>query len=165
MITLRFVDDQTSWVSAIIRGAQFGVAWSHVESVTPDGFYLGALMAGGVQKRPSNYDKKFTSELFVNLPASDEQGAAFYAFLESKIGLAYDEIAILEMAAGALSGEAQNWPAANAYICSALVTAGLLTAGIIKAAPATVRLATPRDVLVGCAALIAIGGTDTGNNH
>lgn len=156
-VRLRFVDTQGDFVSAVIRGAQFGVAYSHVEAVTPDGFYLGALMSGGVQKRPATYDTTWTSELFVDVPATDAQAAMFYAFLTSKIGLLYDELAILEMAAGVLTGEAQDWPSADAYICSALQTAALLTAGLVKGAPATVRLATPRDVLVGCAALTPLG--------
>jgi hypothetical protein len=61
------------------------------------------------------------------------------------------------MADGVVTGEAPNWPDSPSWICSALITAGLLTAEIIKAAPATVRLATPRDVLVACSALTIIG--------
>jgi hypothetical protein len=156
-VILRFVDTQSNWVSAIIRGAQFGVCYSHVEAVTKEGFYLGALMSGGVQLRPSTYDTTWTSELFVGVPTTDEQEAIFWDFLMSKIGLPYDHAAIIEMAAGVLTGEAQHWPTAQAFICSALQTAALLTAGIIKGAPATVRLAMPRDVLVACAALTPIG--------
>jgi hypothetical protein len=93
----------------------------------------------------------------VDVPASDSEASAFYDFLRSKIGLPYDMMAIAEMADGALTGEAPSWPSANSYICSALQTAALLTAGLIKGAPATVRLSTPRDVLVACAALTPIG--------
>jgi hypothetical protein len=160
-VRLRFVDTKDSLVSHIIRGAELGLPYSHVEAVTPDGQYLGALMDSGVQSRPSSYDTTWSQQLFVDLPASEAQAAAFYDFLKSKIGLPYDMTAIAELADGALTGEAPNWPTANAYICSALQTAALLTAGLIKGAPATVRLATPRDVLVACAALTTIGAPQT----
>jgi hypothetical protein len=156
-VRLRFVDTNDSLVSRVIRGAELGFAYSHVEAVTPDGQYLGALSDGGVQSRPSTYDTTWTRQLFVDVPATDQQSAAFFGFLHSKIGLPYDFAAIAEMADGVLTGEAPDWTAANAYICSALQTAALLTAGLIKSAPATVRLATPRDVLVACAALTPIG--------
>lgn len=156
-VKLKFVDTNDNLVSRVIRGAELGLAYSHVEAVTPNGQYLGALSDGGVQSRPSTYDTTWSQQLFVDVPATDPQAAAFYAFLQSKIGLPYDFTAIEEMADGALTGEAPDWSAANAYICSALQTAALLTAGLIKSAPATVRLATPRDVLVACAALTPIG--------
>lgn len=155
-IRLRFVDTNDNLISRIIRGAELGVPWSHVEAVTPDGLYLGALMDGGVQARLASYDTTWTRQLFVDVPATAEQEATFFTLLRSKIGLPYDELAIAELAEGALTGEAPSWPDMQAYICSALQTAALLAAGIIKGAPATVRLATPRDVLVGCAALVAI---------
>lgn len=156
-IRFRFVNTTDSLVSRIIRGAQFGVPYSHVEAVTPDGFYLGALMDGGVQKRASTYDNEYNSELIVSIPVSVDQENTFYNFLESKIGLPYDQLAIMEMAEGVLTGENPNWPTMNAYICSALQTAAAIMCGLFKAAPATVRLATPRDVLVGCAALVPLG--------
>ena len=40
---------------------------------------------------------------------------------------------------------------------SALQTAALLKAGVIRAAPAGVRLTTPRDLLNMCAALTTVG--------
>jgi hypothetical protein len=163
-VRLRFVDTNDSLVSRVIRGAELGLAYSQVEAVTPDGLFLGALSGGGVQSRPSSYDTTWSQQLFVDAPATDPQAAAFDSFLQSKIDLPYDMTAIAEMADGALTGEAPNWPAANAYTCSALVTAALLTAGLIKGAPATVRLATPRDVLVACAALTPIGAPEV-NPH
>lgn len=124
----------------------------------PDGTLLGAHSDGGVQARSRDYDKgQWTRELFVTLPCSVAQDAMFEAFLRAQIGKPYDMAAIEEMALGALAGEAPSWPSSPAWICSALQTAALLTAGIIKGAPATVRLATPRDVLIACAALVAVG--------
>ena len=160
-IRLRFVSANDLF-SRIIRGAEMGFTWSHVESVTPGGLYLGSVIQGGVQARPSDYDKgQWTQELFVDLPATDGQSQAFYAFLVSQVGKKYDEEAIGEMAIGELTGEAPDWANASSWICSALQTAALLTAGIVKAAPATVRLATPRDVLCMCSALTNVGKAQT----
>src|ERR1700680_1822591 len=64
---------------------------SHVEAVTPDGFYLGAHISDGTQKRPKDYDAgKFSHELFLTLEATDEQSAAFYKFLDGHVGEPYD---------------------------------------------------------------------------
>ena len=163
-VRLRFVDTNDGLVSRVIRGAELGLAYSHVEAVTPNGLYLGALSDGGVQARPSSYDTTWSQQLFVDAPATNAQASAFYDFLQSKVGLPYDMTAIYEMADGALTGEAPNWPAASAYTCSALITAALLTVGLIQGAPATVRLATPRDVLIACAALTPIGPAEV-NPH
>ena len=162
-ITLRFVTSGfedgviSGLISKTIRGAEFGFWASHVEALMPNGMLLGAH-GDGVTAVPRDYDKgKFSQELYVEVPCTDDQAAAFYAFLRSKLKLPYDYEAIGEMAVGVLSGEAPDWQSSPSYICSALQTAALLTAGIIKGAPATVRLATPRDVLVACAALTTIG--------
>jgi hypothetical protein len=160
-VRLRFVT-ATDIFSRIIRGAEMGFWASHTEAVTPTGQYLGALTSGGVQARPAWYDNgQWTQELFVDLPATDAQSAVFYAFLTAQIGKPYDEEAIGEMAIGELTGEAPDWANASSWICSALQTAALLTAGIVKAAPATVRLATPRDVLCMCSALTNVGKAQT----
>ena len=156
-VTLRFVTDGDI-VSAAIRGGEMGFWASHVEALTPDDKLLGAHYDGGVQARARSYDAgQWKQELFVTLPATDAQAAAFYAFLMSQVGKPYDMTAIGEMALGVVTGEAPNWAQSPSWICSALQTAALLTAGLMKAAPASVRLATPRDVLVGCAWLTAIG--------
>ncbi len=156
MIVLRFVSSN-DLVSRIIRGGQLGFPYEHVEAKMPDGALLGAHFDGGVQARPTDYDKKYVRDLYVSVPADYGQTLAFVAFLRSQIGKPYDVIAIAEMADGVVTGEAPSWPDSPSWICSALITAALLTAGIIKGAPATVRLATPRDVLVACAALTPIG--------
>lgn len=156
-VTLRFVTDGDI-VSAAIRGGEMGFWASHVEALTPDGKLLGAHYAGGVQARTRDYDAgQWKRQLFVVLPATDDQARAFYAFLASQVGKPYDMTAIGEMALGVVTGEAPNWAQSPSWICSALQTAALLTSGIMKSAPASVRLATPRDVLVGCAWLATIG--------
>jgi hypothetical protein len=155
-ITLRFVSSN-DLVSRVIRGAELGFHYQHVEAKLPDGTLLGAHINGGVLARPAGYDTTYDEDLYVEVPCSSEQAAAFEAFLWSQVGKPYDVVALAEMADGALTGEAPDWPNSQSWICSALQTAALLTAGIIKSAPATVRLATPRDVLVACAALTSIG--------
>lgn len=161
MITLRFVtrDDP---VSRIIRRGEMGFWASHVEALMPDGTLLGAHYDGGVEARPHDYDKdQWSKDLYVNVPCDSAQTQAFEDFLKAQIGKPYDMAAIWEMAAGTLTGEAPDWPHKPSWICSALQTAALLKAGILKAAPATVRLATPRDVLVAIAALTEIGTPQT----
>lgn len=162
-ITLRFVSDGTGdLISRCIRGGQLGCWPSHVECRMPDGTLLGAHEPGGVQARAPGYDIGLWAEqLYVDVPCTVGQAEMFHAFLTAQVGKPYDLIAIGEMAEGALTGEALSWPLSGSWICSALQTAALLSAGIIKGAPATVRLATPRDVLVACAALVAIGDPES----
>jgi hypothetical protein len=155
-ITLRFVSS-SDIVSRIIRGGELGFLYQHVEARMPDGTLLGAHADGGVQARAADYDKTYIQDLYVTVPCQPDAVATFHDFLRSQIGKPYDMKAIAEMADGFVTGEAPSWPDSPSWICSALITAGLLTAEIIKAAPATVRLATPRDVLVACSALTIIG--------
>jgi len=163
MITLRFVTDSDP-VSDTIRRGEMGFWASHVEALMPDGTLLGAHTDGGVAARPRDYDaSQWSQQLYVQVPCSDAQAQEFTAFLQSQLGKPYDMAAIAEMALGVLTGESPNWPQKPSWICSALQTAALLSAGIVKAAPATVRLATPRDVLVALSALVAIGTPQTRN--
>ena len=156
LITLRFVSS-SDLVSRIIKGGQMGFGYQHVEALMPDGALLGAHIQGGVQARAGGYDfGTFSHDLFVTIPCADAAQTAFETFLTEQIGKPYDTLAIAELADGFLTGEAPNWPASPSWICSALQTAATITAGIIKGAPATVRLATPRDVLCMCAALVPL---------
>jgi hypothetical protein len=163
VIRLRFVAGDDLF-SRIIRGAQLGFSLTHVEAVTPEGTLLGAHTDGGVQNRTPGYDEgRWTKQLFVDLPATTAQAHAFYSFLIGQVGKAYDMDALAEMAEGVLGIPLPDAPAhlATAWICSALQTAALLTAGIVRAAPATVRRATPRDVLCMCAALAPVSQSET----
>jgi len=127
---------------------------SHVEAVTPDGFYLGAHLDGGTQKRPKDYDAgKFSHELFLTLEATEEQAAAFYAFLDAHVDEPYDWKAIL----GFLLPKHEHTP--NHAICSALITLGLRTPSCEYfrwplAAPA--HLVDPRDLLLMLSARMAV---------
>ena len=154
-IILRFVSSD-DLASRIIRGAELGFTYQHVEAQMADGTLLGAHISGGVQARAADYDIAYQQDLYVELPCADAQSVVFENFLRGQLGKPYDVLALAEMADGVLTGEAPDWPSSPSWICSALQTAALLTAGVIKGAPATVRLATPRDVLVACAALTTI---------
>ena len=161
-ITLRFVSSN-DLTSRIIRGAEMGFLYQHVEALMPDGSLLGAHIDGGVQSRDRNYDAgQYVQDLIVAIPCSDEQQEAFEAFLKAQIGKPYDLSALMEMADGFITGEAPNWEHSAEWICSALITGAALQStvsgnpGIFRGAPATVRLATPRDVLCMVAALVPL---------
>lgn len=126
MIRIRFVtcDDPISAAIRLQAGICMPFTPSHTEALTPDGkSYIGAHAQGGVAAKPVGYDadqlmtlpsgKK--SKAIVSLPSTDEQEAAFYAFLQSKIGEPYDWGAILDFADPDL-----NLHAPDHIICSAL---------------------------------------------
>ena len=97
-ITLRFVSSN-DLTSRIIRGAEMGFLYQHVEALMPDGSLLGAHIDGGVQSRDRNYDAgQYVQDLIVAIPCSDEQQEAFEAFLKAQIGKPYDLSARMEMA-------------------------------------------------------------------
>ena len=118
---------------------------SHVEALTPDGgFYLGSMTDRGVQKRPVGYDKgNINHELLLPVDATAEQDAAFWKFLESKIGEPYDSPAIF----GFIIPVHEHL--LNHAICSALITLALRACkwfAFPLAAPA--HLIDPRDLLL-----------------
>ena len=117
---------------------------SHVEALTPDGYYLGAHLLGGVQKRVVGYDKReMVHELLLTLDATPAQDQTFYNFLEAHLGDPYDWRAVL----GFLLPEHEHTPQHS--ICSALITLALRACGWFSwplAAPA--HLIDPRDLLL-----------------
>ncbi len=125
---------------------------SHVEAVSPDGFYLGAHFSGGVQKRPKDYDAgKFSHELFLTLETTEDQAVAFYAFLDKHIGEKYDWRAIV----GFIIPEHEHIP--NHTICSALIALALRSCNYFQwplAAPA--HLIDPRDLLLVLSGRMAV---------
>jgi hypothetical protein len=146
-IVVRFVKSIGLSSDAIVALEKVAIPFtpSHVEAVTPDGYYLGAHLSGGVQKRPKNYDATdFSHELFLTLDGvTDAQSAAFYSFLESHIGEPYDWKAIL----GFLIPEHEH--TLDHAICSALITLALRACEWFPfplAAPA--HLVDPRDLLL-----------------
>lgn len=134
-ITIRFVTENDT-LSAMIR-IQAGICVpftpSHAEAVSQDGkFYIGQHLSGGMLARPVGYNSAklmklpdgTMSEKIVVLPCTDEQEAAFYAYIDSKIGQPYDWKSILSFI-----DPAWNLHDFNHLICSAIMTAGLRTKG------------------------------------
>jgi hypothetical protein len=98
-IKLRFVDGG-SFVSDLIElreGTCMPINPSHVECVDGD-LYIGQHMDGGMQARKKGYDEPFRGELFVDLPCTDEQRAAFYKWVYDSINEPYDWQAIIGFA-------------------------------------------------------------------
>lgn len=146
---IRFVRG-TAWESMAIA-AQEKTAMpftpSHVEAMSQDGkSYIGAHMDGGVQARPVGYDKATVqNEVLLQLEATPDQDAAFFAFLTAHLGEPYDWRAILGFILPAHEHQT------NHAICSALVTLALRAPGCEwfrwrLAAPA--HLVDPRDLLL-----------------
>lgn len=143
---LRFVRGSDSISRLIIAQEKTAmpITPSHVEAVTPDGFYLGAHYSTGVEERKPGYDSAWLAgELILPLPATPEQDAAFYTFLRSKIGEPYDWSSIFGFV---LTGHHHE---VDHAICSALVSLALRHCGWFAsplAAPA--HLVSPRDLLL-----------------
>ncbi len=154
MIVVRFVRSVGLASDGIVALEKTAMPFtpSHVEAVTPDGLYLGAHLDGGTQKRPKDYDAgRFSHELFLTLEATEEQSAAFHAFLDAHVGEPYDWEAILGFLVPA------HHHAPNHAICSALVTLALRACGYFRwplAAPA--HLIDPRDLLLMLSARMAV---------
>lgn len=71
----------------------------HVDVMAPEGTLIGAHIGGGIQERPNDYEK-WGLRIRVTVPASDEQAAAFHAYVRSMIGTPYDVKDILGIALG-----------------------------------------------------------------
>jgi hypothetical protein len=127
-IILRFVHNPTGpWLSRLlVRLILFQMrsptGYSHVEAVTPDGFYLGAH-ATGVEKRRMDYDAGAVGlrEKFVLLTVTADQAAKFYHYLNSAevLGERYGFWAILGFVFRF------NINKAHTVVCSALMTLAL----------------------------------------
>lgn len=127
-IILRFVAGNDVESQAIIARSPLCMpdTPSHVECVTPEGLYAGERVSGppGMAERKPGYDASYLAhEWFVHLPATDEQHAAFYAYMKNSIGEPYDWKAILDYA---LPVDFHDF---NHAICSAKMVLGLRTKG------------------------------------
>jgi hypothetical protein len=151
MIRVRFVTTEDP-VSAGISFAEYGFWATHAEAVMPDGTLLGAHYDGGVQARPSDYDKgKFKRQGIVEIPADDTTTNRFHAFMTSQVGKPYDITAIAAFVAR------RDWREPDSWFCSELVAAGLEDAGWFAAPLATeVNHLTPRDLLLIISGRVAI---------
>jgi hypothetical protein len=157
IIRVRFV--RTKGIAGDLIALQAGIAMPftpiHVESVTPDGFYFGQHICGGMQKRPAGYDaNELIHEKFVAVRCTAKQVAAYYAYLDSKENQPYDWTSILSFVDPAL-----NLHQFNHLICSAITTAAFRTEGCeIFPWPLTVPFhhISPRDLLLMLSALTEI---------
>jgi len=154
LIRLRFVTS-TDLSSRLIRyqgGVSMPFTPSHAECVSQDGkSYIGAHLDGGVMARPLDYDAGSLmtlpdgskSERIVELPCSDAEEAAFYAFVHSKIGEPYDWKAILGFVDPGHQHDLDH------IICSAFMSAALRASGYFQW-PMTVPYhhISPRDLML-----------------
>ena len=154
MIRVRFVTsaDPVSW---LIRAAEMGFLFSHVECVMPDGTMLGAHADGGVQARPSGYDAAYNPiETIVEVLSPSDKEAAFHDFLLAQIGKPYDMGAIAALAGreawateeAILADLQKPWETPDRWICSELIDDALEVAGVLPRSPIKPSTRTPRDV-------------------
>ena len=96
---------------------------THVDAVTPDGYYLGAHYTTGVEERKPGYDpwvpKDKLHELILPLSATAQQDKIFYDYLQSHIGEPYDWAAIHGFVVPG------HYHTLYTTICSALITGAL----------------------------------------
>ena len=71
---------------------------SHVEAVMPDGSIIAALIGDGVVRKPGDYDKTSTSQIFVDVAMSDFALHAWEKYLKSRLGRPYDLTALFGLA-------------------------------------------------------------------
>lgn len=118
-IVLRFVRGNDVFSDGIVLDT--GGNYSHVECVTPEGKFLGALSDGGVQARAPGYDAgQIKYDWFVPLPVSINMASVFYADAEKHIGEPYDFAAIAGFVAH------MNLHEKGCVICSAFQTLRLI---------------------------------------
>lgn len=109
-IRLRFVlhTDFIAQAMVLYQHVCMPFAPGHVECVTPDGRYLGMHWKepSGMQYREVGYDVGTISqlsdgrlaEIFIDLPATEEQTNKFYKLANDSIGESYDIMAFVEYA-------------------------------------------------------------------
>ena len=147
-------------VSDTIRAAQLGYPYTHAEAEVPGG-YLGAHARGGVAMRPVGYDAApGMVERFYALEVSDEQAAAFHAYLAAQLGKPYDFAAIADFVGAAfihpVSVRAEGaWLEPHAWFCSELMAAALIHAGVFPGdLAAGARQVTPQNLAFALSGLV-----------
>ena len=154
MIRLRFVAGNDTASLAIILRSQICMPFtpSHVECVTPEGKYVGQHGKGGMLARDPGYDKAtLAHELFLDLPATNEQTNVFYDYISSKLNQPYDWRSIVDYILPV------NFHEFNHAICSAIMVLALRKSGWLKW-PLTVpaHLISPRDLLLMLSGIVEI---------
>jgi hypothetical protein len=117
--------------------------FDHIETVLPDGSIIAAHAAGGVRHQPADYDTSSMAQQFIDIPMSPDMLAKWVAYLESRVGCAYDFGAILDFILDV------DEHVDVAYICSALTILSLRDIGVIPnplSEPA--HKISPRDVVL-----------------
>jgi len=156
MIRLRFIDGGVfeSTLIELQEKTCMPFTPSHVECVSRDGaFYIGQHIDGGMRARPAGYDTP-RHELFVDLPATEAQTAAFYDYVEKSEGEPYDWEAILGFV---IPG---HFHTQKASICSAKMFLALRLAAdwfpshVAIAVPA--HCISPRDLLMILSTIVPI---------
>jgi hypothetical protein len=116
---------------------------SHVEAVMGNGSIIAALIGEGVVRKPIDYDKTSTSQIFVDIAMSAHALELWTAYLESRLGRPYDMDVIMGIALHL------NWRQRGGFICSMLQTLALrqsCTFPVPLSEPA--HEITPRDLLL-----------------
>jgi len=142
VIQLRFTDSSSGIFGRLIRWRTMGNV-SHVEAVTSGGVIIAALSGKGVVELPLDYDKTSTSQIFVDIPATDWQIRWWEKYLCSRIGRPYDWDAIAGLALHT------GWRRKGGFICSMLQALALREAKVFPhplSEPA--HEITPRDLLL-----------------
>lgn len=154
-IVLQFVGG-SGFGSGMIKWFGHG-AYSHVDAVLSDGTLLGARnddiddVPAGVQIRAASYVEN-ESVRRITLPATDEQEAAFYAFMRAQIGKPYNRIGIYAFAVNA------SWSSVGAWFCSQVVTAALQASKWMRDLSEPPNKIDPDDLLLIISALVPVEG-------
>jgi hypothetical protein len=136
------VTRQGDWLSTLINWREMGKV-SHVEAVMPNGSIIAALIGEGVVRKPADYDKTSTSQIFVDVAMSSYALDLWMGYLESRLHRPYDMDAIVGIALHL------NWRQRGGFICSMLQTLALrqaCTFPVPLSEPA--HEVTPRDLLL-----------------
>lgn len=138
---LRFVQGG-GWDSKIIQW-DTRCRWSHVEAYY-GGTTLGAMLKGGVQRRPLTDPAYRRAAAFqiVDIVATPEQNKIFDDFNVGQLGKPYDWRAIASFGLGS-----RDWTLDDSWFCSELQVRALHRAGILQL-PFDIPVCriTPRDV-------------------
>jgi hypothetical protein len=94
MIRIRFVATKGDWLSSLIEWREMGSV-SHCEAVLPSGEIIAALIGEGVVRKPADYDKTSTSQIFVDIEPPPGGLDRWTCYLESRLNRPYDMDAIL----------------------------------------------------------------------
>jgi uncharacterized protein YycO len=124
LITLRFVAHPGIFTD-ITRIFQYGFGYTHVDSVTTSGSYLGAMVVGGVRDRPSNYDGgKYLQQTFLKVKTTEDQEKTYFSFLNDQVGKPYDSLSLVTFLGS------RNWQNTNGWFCDELVAGGFVACGL-----------------------------------